>query len=162
VVAATREEVWAILDAVTDPEIPAIAITDLGIVRDVRWHGEELEVVLTPTYSGCPATRVIRNDVERTLRNHGFERLRITTQLSPAWTTDWITERGRERLRAFGITPPSNAVGVTLTVLGSCHPECPRCHSVRTTELSHFGSTPCKALYRCDVCGEPFDYFKPF
>jgi ring-1,2-phenylacetyl-CoA epoxidase subunit PaaD len=150
-VTATVEAIRALLDEVTDPEIPAISITDLGIVRDVRWNGDELEVVLTPTYSGCPATHVIRSDVERTLREHGYGRVRITTQLSPAWTTDWITRRGRERLRAFGIAPPARSYSVP----------CPRCNSARTTELSRFGSTPCKALYRCDSCGEPFDYFKP-
>lgn len=140
--------VRAWLDDVLDPEIPALSITDLGIVRDVRYAGGVLEVVLTPTYSGCPATQVIRADVERTLRERGVENVRIVTQLSPAWTTDWITARGRARLREFGIAPPGDSVS------------CPQCTSAFTRELARFGSTPCKALYRCDACGEPFDYFK--
>jgi ring-1,2-phenylacetyl-CoA epoxidase subunit PaaD len=149
-----------LLDEIRDPEIPAISITDLGIVRDVRYAGDStLEVVLTPTYSGCPATKVIRDDVERALRDHGIERLRIVTQLSPAWTTDWITDRGRARLLEVGITPPSASLADGPVVL---HAEirCPRCGSGQTQETSRFGSTPCKALYRCLICGEPFDYFK--
>lgn len=137
------------LDEVRDPEIPAISITDLGIVRDVRYAGSTLEVVLTPTYSGCPATQVIRDEVERALRERGVEDVRIVTQLAPAWTTDWITARGRERLREAGIAPPESAV------------RCPQCGSALTREMAHFGSTPCKALYRCDACCEPFEYVKP-
>jgi ring-1,2-phenylacetyl-CoA epoxidase subunit PaaD len=136
------------LDEVRDPEIPALSITDLGIVRDVRYAGAALEVVLTPTYSGCPATKVIRDEVERTLRERGIEDMRIVTCLSPAWTTDWITERGRARLREAGIAPPNEA-------------SCPHCGSGYTREMAHFGSTPCKALYRCDACLEPFEYVKP-
>jgi ring-1,2-phenylacetyl-CoA epoxidase subunit PaaD len=137
-----------ILDEVRDPEIPALSITDLGIVRDVRRAGDRLEVVLTPTYSGCPATQVIRDDVERALRAQGIENLRIVTQLSPAWTTDWITDRGRSRLREAGIAPPEETV------------HCPQCGSMHTREMAHFGSTPCKALYRCDACLEPFEFVK--
>lgn len=141
--------IW--LDDVRDPEIPVVSITDLGILRDVR-HATDgvLEVILTPTYSGCPATKTIREDVERALREHGIENGRVVMQLSPAWTTEWISERGRERLRAFGIAPPEEAA------------RCPRCGSVSARELAHFGSTPCKALYRCNECDEPFDYFKRF
>lgn len=153
-------DVRAMLDEIRDPEIPAISITDLGIVRDVRYARDSaLEVVLTPTYSGCPATRVIRDNVERTLHEHEIKNFRIVTQLSPAWTTDWISLRGRERLREFGIVPPSRSLGDGLVILSS-EVSCPRCGSKRARETSRFGSTPCKALYRCEACGEPFDYFK--
>ncbi len=138
-----------LLEHVRDPEIPVVSITDLGIVRDVRYDGDMLEVVLTPTYSGCPATQLIRDDVERMLRAHGVENARIITQLSPAWTTDWITKRGRARLSEAGIVPPGDTV------------PCPLCDSTHTREMAHFGSTPCKALYRCDACLEPFEYVKP-
>ncbi len=143
------EAIRALLDDVRDPEIPAISITDLGIMRDVRRASDgALEIVLTPTYSGCPATKAIQEDVEGTLREHGVENARVVVQLAPAWTTEWITQRGRERLRAFGIAPPEEVA------------RCPRCSSASTRELAHFGSTPCKALYRCNACNEPFDYFK--
>ncbi len=146
------------LDEVADPEIPVLSITDLGIVRDVRYVGEALEVALTPTYSGCPATSVIRADVLRALREHGVENARVAVQLAPAWTTDWLSKRGRERLREFGIAPPHAALALGPVVLAV---RCPRCSSDVTHEQSRFGSTPCKALYRCDACGEPFDYMKP-
>ncbi|MHB8433538.1 MAG: 1,2-phenylacetyl-CoA epoxidase subunit PaaD [Candidatus Tyrphobacter sp.] len=152
------ETVLRWLDDVADPEIPVLSITDLGIVRGVRYDGEALEVALTPTYSGCPATSVIREDVLRALRQHGVENARVAVQLAPAWTTDWLSERGRERLRAFGIAPPHPALELGPVVLGV---PCPRCGSDATREQSRFGSTPCKALYRCDACGEPFEYVKP-
>ncbi len=160
---------WKWLDAVPDPELPSISITDLGIVRDVRWDGDELVVALTPTYSGCPATAVIEADVMRALHDHGVRNVRIERRLAPAWTTDWITPRGRARLSEHGIAPPKNDVGsglVILTVASETsevegHIQCPRCSSGNTTEISHFGSTPCKALYRCESCREPFDYVKP-
>lgn len=152
-VTAVRE--W--LDGVADPEIPALSITDLGIVRDVRYVGDRLEVVLTPTYSGCPATQVIRHDVESALRNHGVADAHVAIQLAPAWTTDWIGERGRERLLACGIAPP-NALADGPAVVAV---RCPQCGSFSTREQSRFGSTPCKALYRCDGCAEPFEYVKP-
>jgi ring-1,2-phenylacetyl-CoA epoxidase subunit PaaD len=154
-------EVRALLDQIRDPEIPAISITDLGIVRDVRYARDDgtLEVVLTPTYSGCPATQAIRDDVERTLRERAIDDFRIVTQLSPAWTTDWISERGRARLRDFGIAPPAESLADGPIVLAP-KVRCPRCGSDASRETSRFGSTPCKALYRCEACGEPFDYFK--
>jgi ring-1,2-phenylacetyl-CoA epoxidase subunit PaaD len=153
------QQVWKWLDAVPDPELPSISITDLGIVRDVREEGDAVVVALTPTYSGCPATAVIEADVTRALHDHGIERVRIERRLAPAWTTDWITPRGRERLHEHGITPP----GATLAngPLVSVIVRCPRCASAKTSEISRFGSTPCKALYRCDDCREPFDYVKP-
>lgn len=162
------EEVWRWLDEVPDPEIPVISLTDLGIIRDVAWDGDTLVVAVTPTYSGCPATTVINLDIETALRNHGIEKLRLERRLSPPWTTDWISEAGREKLRAYGIAPPidgtaadgrlmaraSRLAGSNLAVT------CPRCGSTRTEKVSQFGSTPCKANYRCSDCLEPFDYFK--
>ncbi|MFC3166206.1 1,2-phenylacetyl-CoA epoxidase subunit PaaD [Ciceribacter thiooxidans] len=162
------EEVWRWLGEVPDPEIPVISLTDLGIIRDVAWDGDTLVVAVTPTYSGCPATTVINLDIEAALRDHGIDKLRLERRLSPPWTTDWISEAGREKLRAYGIAPPidgtaadgrltaraSRLAGTNLAVA------CPRCGSTRTEKVSQFGSTPCKASYRCSDCLEPFDYFK--
>lgn len=158
------EDVLRWLDDVPDPELPPVSITDLGIVRDVRIDGDTVVVALTPTYAGCPATDVIAADVERALHDRGVERVRVERRLSPPWTTDWITPRGRERLHAQGIAPPSAAGLATGPVVLNPSKDvvrCPRCASSSTTEISHFGSTPCKALYRCDACKEPFDYVKP-
>ncbi|WP_425041583.1 1,2-phenylacetyl-CoA epoxidase subunit PaaD [Primorskyibacter sp. S187A] len=144
-------EIWRWLEDVPDPEIPVISVVDLGIVRDVRWAGEVLEVAVTPTYSGCPATRIISLDIETALRDKGVSDLRIETQISPPWTTDWLSDKGRAKLEDYGIAPPRAAGG----------PErCPRCKSARVSRVSQFGSTPCKAHWRCDDCLEPFDYFK--
>ncbi|HLP69567.1 MAG TPA: 1,2-phenylacetyl-CoA epoxidase subunit PaaD [Rhizobium sp.] len=162
------EEVWRWLGEVPDPEIPVISLTDLGIIRDVAWDGDTLVVAVTPTYSGCPATTVINLDIEAALRSHGIDKLRLERRLSPPWTTDWISEEARDKLRAYGIAPPidgtaadgrlmaraSRLAGSNLAVA------CPRCGSTRTEKVSQFGSTPCKASYRCADCLEPFDYFK--
>lgn len=158
---ALRSRVLRWLDAVPDPELPPVSITDLGIVRDVQVEDDTVVVALTPTYAGCPATDVIAADVERALHEHGIERVRIEQRLSPPWTTDWITPRGRERLHAEGIAPPGSAGLAEGPVVVGAIVRCPRCASSATTEISHFGSTPCKALYRCDACKEPFDYVKP-
>jgi len=143
--------VWAWLDDVPDPEIPAISLTDLGVIRDVAWQGETLEVTVTPTYSGCPATTIINLDIETMLRSKGIESLRLKRQLSPAWTTEWLSERGKQRLEDYGIAPPRIAGGPQ---------HCPRCKSKDVERISQFGSTPCKAQWRCKDCLEPFDYFK--
>jgi ring-1,2-phenylacetyl-CoA epoxidase subunit PaaD len=144
-------DIWEWLDQVPDPEIPVISVVDLGIVRDVAWQGDTLEVAVTPTYSGCPATRIIALDIETALRDHGVADIRIKTQISPAWTTDWLSEKGRVKLERFGIAPPQKAGG----------PEkCPHCSSRDVERVSQFGSTPCKAHWRCLTCLEPFDYFK--
>ena len=162
------DQIWEWLSQVPDPEIPVISLTDLGIIRDVAWNGDTLVVTVTPTYSGCPATGVINIDIEAALRGHGIEKLELKRQLAPAWTTDWITADGREKLRAYGIAPPvdgtaadgvlagrvSRLMGNNLTI------QCPRCGSTKTEKVSQFGSTPCKASYRCTDCLEPFDYFK--
>lgn len=143
--------IWGWLDHVPDPEIPVISIVDLGIVRNVIWDGDALEISVTPTYSGCPATSVIALDIETALRDRGVQNVRIKTQIAPAWTTDWLSDAGRAKLAAYGIAPPSPAGGPDA---------CPRCGSQSVTRVSQFGSTPCKAHWRCDDCLEPFDYFK--
>ncbi len=139
-----------------------VSVVDLGIVRDIRYDDTTLVVALTPTYSGCPATAVIARDVEGALRAHGVRSVRVDTQLAPAWTTDWITPRGREALLRAGIAPPGAAAPSPLDgpLVGEIV-ACPQCGSRATLELSRFGSTPCKALYRCADCSEPFDYVKP-
>ena len=156
---------WAVLATVPDPEVPVISIRDLGIVRDVRLHDDGLEVVLTPTYSGCPATEVIALSVEQALLDAGLGPVRVTHQLAPAWTTDWISEAGREKLRAYGIAPPSGKAAVSHALqpihLMARQVPCPRCGSARTERLSAFGSTACKAMHRCLACLEPFEHFKP-
>jgi ring-1,2-phenylacetyl-CoA epoxidase subunit PaaD len=155
------QEVWSVLKAVQDPEIPILSVVDLGIVRYVRW-GEDgrLQVGLTPTYSGCPATEVIRGLVRRALANHGYENAVLSDVLSPPWSSDWLSEEARRKLTAFGIAPPAEAVGSPKRLFGSHPVACPRCASEATELISEFGSTPCKAHYRCTVCLEPFDYFK--
>lgn len=160
---ARREaEVWRVLEAVQDPEIPVLSIVDLGIVRHVEWrHDGHLHVGLTPTYSGCPATDVIRSSVERALTRGGFPDAIVDTVLSPPWSSDWLTEEGREKLRAFGIAPPAESVSSVRRLFGApLVVACPRCSSRLTERVSEFGSTPCKAHYRCSTCLEPFDYFK--
>ena len=184
--------VWQLLESLTDPEIPVVTLRELGILRDVRTavaiDGTELlEVIITPTYSGCPAMGQIEDDVHNLLQAHGLKG-KVKTQLAPAWTTDWITPEAKEKLRAYGIAPPhsgadhdcqtqsgkSNGSGassiIQFAARSASNPgrheqlavPCPQCNSDNTTETSHFGSTACKALYRCLDCMEPFDYFKPY
>ena len=145
------------LAAVPDPEIPAVSLVELGIVRDLRQNGDGLEVVLTPTYSGCPATELIADDVRAALAEFGD--VTVTLQRSPAWTTDWITPEGREKLQQYGIVPPQCSAEQAIRVVPRLR--CPRCSGERTEQLSRFGSTPCKSTWRCVECGEPFEYFKP-
>ena len=147
----STDQVWTWLNEIPDPEIPAISLTDLGIIRDVAWPDDTLTVTVTPTYSGCPATSLINMEIETALRAHGIDKLTLKRQLSPAWTTDWMTEEGRAKLEAYGIAPPQPAGGPKA---------CPRCQSDNLERLSQFGSTPCKAQWRCRDCLEPFDYFK--
>ena len=156
------DEVWRWLEDVPDPEIPVISVVDLGIVRDVAWENEELVVTVTPTYSGCPATTVIALDIEEAIRRRGVTKVSLKTQLSPAWTTAWITEAARERLREFGIAPPVEGASCAGALKAPPVVACPRCGSEATERISQFGSTPCKASYRCTACLEPFDYFKSF
>ncbi len=145
--------------AVTDPEIPVLTIADLGVLRDIRLVGEIVEVTITPTYSGCPAMSVIALDIETALAGAGFPCTRIITALTPAWTTDWLTEAGRRKLVEYGIAAPGPAAG-RRALFGEPHPACPRCGSNQTERISEFGSTACKALHRCLACREPFDAFK--
>jgi ring-1,2-phenylacetyl-CoA epoxidase subunit PaaD len=157
--AVTRAEVLGWLSDVADPEIPVLSITDLGIVRDVT-VGDTVIVSLTPTYSGCPATEVIEQSVIDALHGHGIEDVSIERVLAPPWTTDWISEEGREKLRAYGIAPPERAAGKRELLQGSRVIACPRCRSEATQLVSEFGSTACKASYKCSECLEPFEYFK--
>ena len=158
---------WDVLHGVLDPEVPAISVTDLGIVRDVVEHGDGLEVVVTPTYSGCPATEVIDAAILEAIAAAGLGPARVTQRRAPAWTTDWITPEGREKLRAYGIAPPGScatgatAANVSPIRLMARNVACPRCGSAQTERLSAFGSTACKSLYRCIACREPFEHFKP-
>jgi len=164
------DQVWAWLADVPDPEIPVISVVDLGIVRGVAFDDGSgaCVVTITPTYSGCPAMQVIAEDVENALRARGLERVRVDTRLSPAWTTDWMSEAGKAALTGYGIAPPVQQVidisglrnGVKRHAIRQPDVACPHCGSMHTRLTSQFGSTPCKALYQCLDCREPFDYFK--
>jgi ring-1,2-phenylacetyl-CoA epoxidase subunit PaaD len=159
-------QAWAIMAAIPDPEVPAVSIVELGIVRDIACRDGALIVSVTPTYSGCPATDVIRTSIEQQLQALGMARTRVETVLAPPWTTDWIAPEARAKLRSFGIAPPpATAQRIDVASLRTRKVDsvpCPRCASTRTSLLAQFGSTPCKAQYRCAACLEPFDYFKPF
>ncbi|QZY28055.1 1,2-phenylacetyl-CoA epoxidase subunit PaaD [Nocardioides coralli] len=155
-----RTEAWRVAAQVPDPELPVVTIEDLGILRDVSVDDERrVHVVITPTYSGCPAMETIRDDLVARLSDAGYRRVEVEFVLSPAWTTDWISDEGRARLEAYGVAPPAargdGPVPLTLSV------RCPQCGSPDTRESSRFGSTACKALWVCRACGEPFDHFKP-
>jgi ring-1,2-phenylacetyl-CoA epoxidase subunit PaaD len=163
-VVTRAERAWEVLGDVLDPEVPALSVRDLGIVRDVIDHGDSLEVVLTPTYSGCPATELIQDDVRTALA--AFGDIQITMQRAPAWTTDWISDEGREKLRAYGIAPPGHLQSGEQPIrlvrrAPAAAIACPQCGSLQTEKLSEFGSTACKAMYRCLSCREPFEHFKP-
>jgi ring-1,2-phenylacetyl-CoA epoxidase subunit PaaD len=156
------EQIWRALETVPDPEIPVVSVCELGIVRDVRVDDMGTTVIITPTYSGCPATEAIERAIRETLEQAGAAPVRVERSLSPAWTSDWITPAAAEKLRAYGIAPPGAAQPVSgLVRFVERAPACPRCGGKRTQRLSEFGSTACKALYRCTDCAEPFDYFKP-
>lgn len=161
-------QAWQVLGGVLDPEVPAVSVCDLGIVRDVIEQTDGLEIVLTPTYSGCPATEVIEHDVLAAIGAAGLGPARVTLRRAPAWTTDWISAAGRARLLAYGIAPPGpahagGAVPMRFMARRREAPAlaCPRCGSASTERLAAFGSTACKALYRCTACREPFEHFKP-
>ncbi len=158
---ANDAEIWQILETVLDPEIPILTVVDLGVVRDVRVDNESVEVFITPTYSGCPAMDMIERDIERTLTENGYLKTKITTILSPPWTTDWLTESAKEKLRSVGIAPPQEPTSRKTALFGAeLKVLCPRCRSNKTEKVSEFGSTACKAHYKCSECLEPFDYFK--
>ncbi|MEY3397777.1 MAG: hypothetical protein RL220_371 [Bacteroidota bacterium] len=154
-------DIWKVLGEIEDPEIPVISIVELGVVRDVSWNGDELVVSMTPTYTGCPAMKAMEDDVREVLNELHIEKFTIKTVLSPPWTTDWITDEAREKLREYGIAPPLKTSADKLSLMGRSRDiSCPRCGSRHTSMISQFGSTACKALYRCEDCREPFDYFK--
>lgn len=160
-----ERRVWDVLESVPDPEIPVLSVVDLGIVRHVRWLADlegqpKLHVGITPTYSGCPATEVIRHSISTALDQEGYVGATVEEVLSPPWTSDWLTEAGRRKLEGFGIAPPAQSVANPRHLFRSPVVACPRCSSRATERVSEFGSTPCKAHYRCTSCLEPFDYFK--
>jgi ring-1,2-phenylacetyl-CoA epoxidase subunit PaaD len=153
---SAHQAVWQLLDQIKDPEIPVISLWDLGILQDVIIENLVITIVITPTYSGCPAMREITCDIQTLLNNNGYDKVSVKSRLTPAWTTNWMSTDGRERLREYGIAPPSCQTK-------SAEPtdiQCPRCHSNEVNLISEFGSTSCKALYQCQSCLEPFDYFK--
>ncbi|NQV22582.1 MAG: phenylacetate-CoA oxygenase subunit PaaJ [Rhodospirillales bacterium] len=157
----TEAQVWRVLETVTDPEIPVLTIVDLGMAREVKVDGDEVEVAITPTYTGCPAMDTIEADILAALSNAGFAGARVVTVLSPAWTTDWMSDNGRRKLEAYGIAPPPKSGADKRSLTGNPREvRCPQCGSGATECMSEFGSTACKALYRCTVCREPFDHFK--
>jgi ring-1,2-phenylacetyl-CoA epoxidase subunit PaaD len=157
----TRELIWAILETVTDPEVPVLSILDLGIVRKINIADNAplgdgvIEVIITPTYSGCPAMDMITVNIKKALAEHGYKNVKINSVLSPAWTTDWMSEAGKRKLKEYGIAAPDKRFTIAADGV-----ECPLCHSTHTQLISEYGSTACKALYQCKDCKEPFDYFK--
>lgn len=156
------DAIWKILKDIPDPEVPVLSVLDLGIVRDVLLHGDGAEVIITPTYSGCPAMDMIAMNIRLSLLENGFKNVKITTVLSPAWTTEWMSEEGKRKLKEYGIAPPNPKQQVCNNDLFAPHEavQCPQCNSYHTRRISEFGSTACKALYQCLDCKEPFDYFK--
>jgi len=157
----TKDEVYNILEQVKDPEIPVLTILDMGVIRDIKLDGEEVEVVITPTYSGCPAMDMIEVEIKSVLQENGFQNPKVTTVLTPAWTTEWLSENGRKKLKEYGIAPPAEpSKDKNALFQDEQKVQCPQCDSYDTKLVSQFGSTPCKSLYKCNNCLEPFDYFK--
>lgn len=156
------KKIWQLLETVTDPEIPVLTVTDLGIVRDVKINEDSVEIIITPTYTGCPAMDMISMNIRLVLAENNYQNIRVTSVLSPAWTTDWMTEEGKKKLKEYGIAPPNPRQQVCNEKLFAADEavQCPHCSSYHTHRISEFGSTACKALYQCDDCKEPFDYFK--
>jgi len=157
-----KQTIYSYLEEINDPEVPVLSIIDLGIVRDVKMNDEELEVIITPTYTGCPAMDMITTTIKIQLATLGFKKIKITQVLSPAWTTEWMSEEGKRKLREYGIAPPNPKQQVCDQKLFAEAEgvQCPHCNSYHTHRISEFGSTACKALYQCYDCKEPFDYFK--
>ena len=160
-VTISNSKVWEVLKTIPDPEIPVITIVDLGIVREVLVKTDSVTVEITPTYSGCPAYDFINQEIVSKLKKSGFENVEIKLRLSPAWTTDWLTDDAKDKLRKFGIAPPEKTSSDKSEMLGKKKiVQCPHCGSENTEMISQFGSTACKAIYKCNTCLEPFDYFK--
>ena len=157
-----KKTIYSYLGEINDPEVPVLSIIDLGIVRDVKMNDEELEVIITPTYTGCPAMDMITTTIKIQLATLGFKKVKVTQVLSPAWTTEWMSEEGKRKLKEYGIAPPNPKQQVCDQKLFAEAEaiQCPHCNSYHTHRISEFGSTACKALYQCDDCKEPFDYFK--
>jgi ring-1,2-phenylacetyl-CoA epoxidase subunit PaaD len=158
----SNSSIWKLLEEVTDPEIPVLSVIDMGIVRDIKEQDETIEIIITPTYSGCPAMDVISMNIKLHLLSHGYKKVKVSQTLSPPWTSDWITEEGKQKLKEYGIAPPNPRQQVCNDKLFAADEavQCPHCNSYHTHRISEFGSTACKALYQCDDCKEPFDYFK--
>lgn len=158
------DSIWKLLEQVNDPEIPVLTVVDMGVVREIKpLGGNGIEVIITPTYSGCPAMKMIEFSIIAELEANGIHPVKVTTVLSPAWTTDWMSADGKEKLKAYGIAPPiagTNEKRIDALFAEAPQPECPHCGSKETKVISQFGSTACKALYQCNDCKEPFDYFK--
>ena len=150
-----KKTIYAYLEEIKDPEVPVLSIIDLGIVRDVKMNDDEIEIVITSTYTGCPAMDMITSNIRIELATLGFKKVKVTTALSPAWTTDWMSEEGKRKLQQYGIAPPDKRFSIPKDGV-----KCPQCNSENTRLISEFGSTACKALYQCNDCKEPFDYFK--
>ena len=151
----TEQKLWQILETVCDPEVPVLTVTDLGIIRGIKINGDEVEVIITPTYTGCPAMDMIAMNIRLALIENGYHNIKITSVLSPAWTTEWMSEGGKRKLKEYGIAAPDKRFHIAIDGV-----ECPLCNSNNTKLISEFGSTACKALYQCNDCKEPFDYFK--
>jgi ring-1,2-phenylacetyl-CoA epoxidase subunit PaaD len=158
----STRNIWSLLEEVMDPEVPVLSVIDLGIVREVRLNKDEVEIIITPTYSGCPAMDMISATIKMVLQSNGYRNVKVVSVLSPAWTTDWMTEAGKQKLKEYGIAPPNIKQQVCTPGLFAADEavQCPHCNSWHTHRVSEFGSTACKALYQCDECREPFDYFK--
>lgn len=157
----SKDYIYSLLEDVTDPEIPVLSLLDLGVVRDVLLKPNSVEVIITPTYSGCPAMKTMEDDIVNHLNASGIDKVKVTTTLSPAWTTDWMSEEGKRKLREYGIAPPEESTEDKSALFAEpIKVECPNCTSRNTKLVSQFGSTACKALYKCNDCQEPFDYFK--
>jgi ring-1,2-phenylacetyl-CoA epoxidase subunit PaaD len=153
-------QIWELLEEVSDPEVPVLSVVDLGVVRDVSIHKEWVHITITPTYSGCPAMKTMEDDIRKKLAENKLEKVVVNTVLSPAWTTDWLSENGRIKLKEYGIAPPENEVDKSVLFSEPTKVPCPKCDSTDTRMISQFGSTACKAHYRCNSCQEPYDYFK--
>lgn len=158
---SAEQELWKLLEQVKDPEVPVLSILDLGIVRSVKKENDQIKIIITPTYSGCPALDVISMDIRLKLLEHGYKNVQVTQALSPAWTTDWMTEKGKRKLKDYGIAPPNPKQQFCKEEMFQQEAvACPFCNSYHTEIISQFGSTACKAMYRCLDCKEAFDYFK--
>jgi ring-1,2-phenylacetyl-CoA epoxidase subunit PaaD len=156
----TKDQIWDWLEEVSDPEIPVLSVVDLGIVRDAIFENQTWIITITPTYSGCPALQVMETDIKSKLKEKGIEDVQVRTILSPSWTTDWLSDKGKIKLHEYGIAPPENEIDKSVLFAEPTIVPCPKCNSRDTRMISQFGSTACKAQYQCNECKEPFDYFK--